>query len=167
MPDGTGGIASADRSLIMGACEKYWALNAGDCSGFVKAVSGHLHIQPPLSGLANDIYDQIHAPRWDRLGTGLGATTLAGIAGAEGKLVIAAWRNPDGHGHVAIVVDFSSQQDRAIGYWGTLGAIGQRYARISASFSLEKLQSTYFACRSVPQHLKRHHPHAMGPLGSR
>jgi hypothetical protein len=165
MPDGTGGHGSADRSLIIRACENNWPLNSGDCSGFVKAVSSALHLHPPLSGQANDIYDQIHQTHyWDALGTGMAGATLAGLAGAEGKFVVAAWQNLQGNGHVAVVVDFSTQQDRALAYWGTLNAAGQRYSRITASFSLEKLQKTYFASRDIPHHLRRHRSRILGPI---
>ena len=44
MPDSRGGYGSDKRSRIIQLCEHYWPLhaNAGNCSGFVKAVAAAL-----------------------------------------------------------------------------------------------------------------------------
>lgn len=157
MPDGHGGTAGRGRAAIIRACEKHWAQNSGKCNEFVHAVVRDLHLHPFLHKAANDMYDQIHSPLWTPIGTGVRASVNAGMAGAEGNFVIGAWKNTQGHGHVAIVVDFNETVNQAIAYWGVLNSTGQRYGHITASFSLNKLKDTFFAYRELPPHVHRRH----------
>lgn len=46
---------------IIHACESEWEAHKDDCSGFVKAVAGRLHV-PRIHGMANDIVDVISGP---------------------------------------------------------------------------------------------------------
>ncbi len=150
MPDGTGGHYAQNRGRIIQACETHWKEKFGDCSGFLKSVATEVGVFLP-NKQANEIYDYLKGKPagWDMLGTGAATGVIAGVAGSEGKLVVAAWKNASGHGHVAIVVDFSQELSRAMAYWGSLGGVGKTYAKITSSFSQTKLKDTLFAAHAL------------------
>lgn len=140
MPDGRGGYGSDKRSKILAACEKFWPEYQDDCSGFVKKVAGELGVS--LSGQANDIYEQIQSAPWMLIGRGPRAgqhATVAGVSAAhDGLLVVGASRGSE-NGHVVIIVDYSKAKQRAIGYWGKLGEVGEVYEKISQAFSGQQI----------------------------
>jgi hypothetical protein len=106
---------------IIAACKADFAPNANNCSGFVKAVATDFGVA--LSGVADDIVDEIQAPGWTVLPDGPAAATAA----TAGKLVIAGLKGadqakPDPHGHVVVVVDGPLAHGLyPTAYWGSLG----------------------------------------------
>src|SRR5260370_7826622 len=93
----------ADADHVIAVCEAEWERHKSDCSGFAKAVGQRLEVQ--LTGLANDIVDQISAPPWSPLEDGIAACREA----AAGELVIRALKGahqsaPTAHSHPAVVV---------------------------------------------------------------
>lgn len=148
------------RRIIL-ACER-WSPTTGpnglpnrsDCSGFVKSVARDVGVL--LNGDANEIFNAIQLAPWTRLGVGDSAAHLAAVAATNGKLVVGAWRNPSGdNGHVAVIVDTSyssptvPHRTRAIAYWGTLGAEGEKYAKHSLSWSQAKRPHVLYAARDI------------------
>lgn len=109
-------------SSVRELCEELLDAHAGDPSGFVRAVSQRLNID--LSGMANDIVDQMQQKDkgWEVLPDGATAAEKA----ASGYLVLAGLRgdtqkNPDPHGHLAIVVSGPLAQGKyPTAYWSSL-----------------------------------------------
>jgi hypothetical protein len=101
---------------IIAACESQFASHIADCSGFAKAVAGDLGIT--LTGMANDIVDQIEGSSWIRLADGIAAKKQADA----GFFVIGGLKdNP--HGHVVIVVQGpidAAHQKYPTAYWGSI-----------------------------------------------
>lgn len=109
------------------ACEACFDAHAGDCSGFVRAVSSQLGVQ--LHGLADEIVDTIRGGNgWRPLRDGIAAAQSA----TAGKLVIGGLKgseqaNPDPHGHVVVVVAGPLDPTHKAypkAYWGRLGGGG-------------------------------------------
>jgi hypothetical protein len=112
---------------IIDACEAEWDAHQSDCSGFTKAVATRLGVT--LTGMADDIVDEIqHAP-WSPVADGPAAAQAA----AQGRFVVAGLNGADqqvpdpAHGHVVVVV----QGPLAHGlyptaYWGQLGGVGKK-----------------------------------------
>src|SRR4051812_46627910 len=91
-------LITTPQQQIIDACEANYTTHIGDCSGFCKAVAHDLGI-PTLSGMANDIVDEIQKAPWTVLTDGIAAKAQADA----GNLVIGGLKdNP--HGHVVIVV---------------------------------------------------------------
>jgi hypothetical protein len=107
---------TAPQQRIINACESLFANHIADCSGFAKAVAGDLGIT--LTGMANDIVDQIQASPWTLLGDGIAAKKQADA----GFFVIGGLKdNP--HGHVVIVVQGpidAAHQKYPTAYWGSI-----------------------------------------------
>src|SRR5665213_1442996 len=81
---------------VVAACKANWEAHKSDCSGFAKAVATDIGVS--LSGMANDIVDEIQQLPW--------STTLDGVeAGqqAEAGLFVIAGLKEDPHGHVVVV----------------------------------------------------------------
>lgn len=163
MPDvGQAEYQMGRQRRVIVACERLWPqigvqgrLNKSDCSAFVIAVAREIGIL--MAGpYANDIYREVSSAPWQRVGVGNAAAQMAAVAATNGKFVVGAWRNPTGgHGHVAVIVDtsYSSPQipfrSRAIAYWGTLGAIGERYQKHSDSWNSAKQAQVLYAVRDI------------------
>jgi hypothetical protein len=149
---------------ILAACQKAWFErnkrgdpNYGDCSGFVKAVQGELHLLP-FVGLANSIFHEVdQRSDWCVLGTGSIAATHAGSAANAGFFTIAVWENPEFDeknvrkaGHIAIITAYlpllgGKPEQRAVGAWGQLNNIGTLFGRMSKSFGSPKHSSIKYA----------------------
>jgi hypothetical protein len=100
---------------IIDACEAHFQANIHDCSGFAKAVAGALGINL-LSGMANDIVDEIQNAPWTVLADGIAAKARA----EAGCLVIGA-KKDDPHGHVVVVVPGPLAHEKyPAAYWGSL-----------------------------------------------
>jgi hypothetical protein len=101
---------------IIRACEAQFQNHIADCSGFAKAVAAGLGIN--LTGMANDIVDQIQAAPWVLLADGAAAKAQADA----GHFVIGGLKdNP--HGHVVIVVQGPldpSHGKYPTAYWGSI-----------------------------------------------
>lgn len=118
------------------ACERRWPmmgssglLNQSDCSSFVNAVAKDVGIE--LNGDANQIFVSIKQSPWSFIGQGDHGAHLAAVAATNGDFVIGAYKNPGGHGHVAVIVDtnyhsmIAAKRERALAYWGQIGPKGQ------------------------------------------
>ena len=101
---------------IINACEAEFQNHIDDCSGFAKAVAGDLGIT--LTGMANDIVDQIQTSSWTLLADGIAAKAQADA----GNFVIGGLKdNP--HGHVVVVVQGPIDPTHGkypTAYWGSL-----------------------------------------------
>ena len=91
------------------------------------------------------------------IGKGEHAALIAGVLGAEGKFVVGAtFEKEGGNGHVAIIVDYANKwntavlPNRAVGYWGMLDGVGNRYHQITQSWSATKLTRCVFAYVEIP-----------------
>lgn len=88
---------------IIQRCEAVFNANSNNCSGFAKAVSTAFDIE--LSGLADEIVDEIKTGEWVSLSDGIDAKNKAD----DGWLVIGGLKGHDNnpsqsHGHVVVVV---------------------------------------------------------------
>jgi hypothetical protein len=154
LADVGGAEAAARRSRVIAACTKHWPENQGDCSAFVREVAHDLGFV--LAGDANAIYTQVAKDPWVRIGVGAQASATAGITAGEGKFVVAAEQS-QGHGHVAVVVDYRNafdsysqvDRDKAVAFWGKLNSVGKEYARVTLSWKAADLERVLFAYRSI------------------
>ena len=113
-PNVTGDTSTQQR--IINACEAEFAQHETDCSGFAKAVAEDLGVV--LTGMANDIVDQIQASPWTMLTDGIDAKSKADA----GYFVIGGLKD-DPHGHVVVVVTGpldAAHQKYPTAYWGSL-----------------------------------------------
>jgi hypothetical protein len=109
--DGTG-----PQQQIISFCESEFASHIADCSGFAKAVANDLGIV--LTGMANDIVDQIQTLPWTVLADGIDAKSKADL----GNFVIGGLKD-DPHGHVVVVVQGPldpGHQKYPTAYWGSI-----------------------------------------------
>ncbi len=101
---------------IISACQAEYQNHISDCSGFATAVAHDLGIT--LTGMANDIVDQIQAAPWTILADGIAAKAQADA----GNFVIGGLKdNP--HGHVVVVVQGPIDQTHGkypTAWWGSL-----------------------------------------------
>ena len=143
------------RRAIIDACDKSWEANKDNCSGFVKATLKQLGVSAHIPDVrANDLYTHFMNAKsdWFYVGSGQSATSLAGVSAHEGRLVVAAWKNPDQGkaGHVAIVTEYMSTikaakpEQRLLAYWGLLDAEGKRGEKITLSFGSAKLNDVAY-----------------------
>ena len=101
---------------IINVCEADFQQHIADCSGFAKAVAGDLGIT--LTGMANDIVDQIQAAPWTLLADGIAAKAQADA----GFFVIGGLKDTP-HGHVVVVVQGPidpAHQKYPTAYWGSI-----------------------------------------------
>jgi hypothetical protein len=141
------------------ACDDAFSVadNRGNCSGFVKAVAFDLGI--PIEGQANAIYDEIQKDPWRVLGRGDTGATAAVYAARQGFLVVAAWKNEDGNGHVAVVTDWTAlgrtgapTSRNVLASWGVLNLPdkAQNHGLIRESFDpKKKLPDVIFASQYI------------------
>lgn len=134
---------------IIDVCEDEWTANKNDCSGFVKDVAQELGVT--LTGLANDIVDQIRAAAWEQLADGKAAKEAAD----GGKFVIAGLRGdeqqaPSEHGHVVVVVSGPAAKDKyPTAYWGTLGGTGERGKTINWAWKAADRDNVRYAAKDI------------------
>ncbi len=132
---------------IIAACEACFNANSNNCSGFVKAVAHTFHIT--LTGLADDIVDQIKAGSWVKLANGIDAKNKADagwfvIGGLKGHANVPAQQ----HGHVVVVV--SGPLDDAhhkypTAYWGKLGGVGKKNTPINWAWNSASRDKVIYA----------------------
>lgn len=95
--------------------------NVCACNFFVRDVATALGVNENnfLNNTANSQISQLAAnSNWTNLGQGNVGASAAVAAANAGKFVIAGWRNPSGHGHVAIAVAGTPHLGWPKGYWG-------------------------------------------------
>src|SRR6516164_2166078 len=105
-------------SPIAAVCEADWDAHKNDCSGFVKAVATDLGIV--LTGMANDIVDEIASAPW----TSLNSDGVAAKQKAEAGFFVVAGLKDTPHGHVVVITPGPLAHDKyPTGYWGRLGGV--------------------------------------------
>ncbi|MCP4117461.1 MAG: hypothetical protein GY737_19120 [Desulfobacteraceae bacterium] len=125
-------------------CEAYWDTYKNDCSGFVKAVASELGIQ--LTGLANNIVDQILKTPWEIANDGKDANAKA----LHGNLLIGGLK-AIGHGHVVIVVSgLLAHNKYPSAYWGSIGGVAQKNKTINWSWNKKDRDKVIYAWRRLP-----------------
>src|SRR5664279_4261828 len=97
-----------DAAKIANTCKNKFEANKGNCNIFAIAVAAEFDIV--LSGIADDIVDEIQAAPWTRLTNGIEAKNKADdgwfvIGGLKvADTVPGANRAPVTHGHVVVVL---------------------------------------------------------------
>ena len=134
---------------IINACEAKFEANKADCSGFAKAVAGDLRITL-LSGVANDIVDEIQNAPWTVLADGIAAKTQADA----GFFVIGA-KKDDPHGHVVVVVQGpldGTHQKYPRAYWGSLAGKPSVIPdnTVNYAWSATERDQVIYACVPLP-----------------
>ena len=131
------------RKKIVDACEKYWAINQYNCSGFVKDVAADLGIG--LSGQANEIVDTIQTKPWTVLKSGAEAKEKAAL----GKFVVGGLKDSP-HGHIVVVVDGPLAHGKyPTAYWGSLGGIGKKHTTVNWSWGKNDRDRVTYCCIDI------------------
>lgn len=134
---------------IINICEANFEANAGNCSGFVKAVAATLAVT--LNGLADDIVTQIQTGDWQQLADGVAAAEKAG----EGWLVVGGLQGgenvpPQSHGHVVIAVSGPLAHGLyPSAYWGKLGSVGKKNTTINWAWNTDSRDKVIYAAIQV------------------
>lgn len=139
---------------VIDACRSLWPARQNACNFFVRDVADQVGIT--LTGLADDMVDQIQRGGWSRLADGLAAHQAA----TQGKLVIAGVKAPDfthprNEGHVAVVVagDMRSGTWAPPGYWGStnpaVASRGGDGSPLSWSFRAEDKDRIIYAAHEI------------------
>lgn len=133
---------------IINACEAEFARHIADCSGFAKAVATDLGIT--LTGMANDIVDQVQGGPWTILSNGIQAKTQADA----GFFVIGGLKDQP-HGHVVVVVQ--GPIDPAHGkyptaYWGSIrgAAFAAKDKTVNWAWDAADRDRVIYACVPLP-----------------
>lgn len=130
---------------IINICEAKFNANAGNCSGFVKAVSSALSVV--LEGQADEIVTQIQAGDWQQLTDGVEAKAKAD----DGWLVVGGLQRSENvpvqsHGHVVIVVSGPLAHGLyPSGYWGKLGGVGKKNTTINWAWNTDSRDKVIYA----------------------
>jgi hypothetical protein len=134
---------------IIRFCEKEWPANKANCSGFVKAVAADLGLQ--LTGLADDIVDQITDPSWTALADGVEAKAKADAGWfVIGGLKVGDQQQPEIHGHVVVVVAGPLAHGLyPTGYWGRLNGVGEKNKTINFAWNQSDRDKVKYAARKV------------------
>jgi len=146
---------NANAQQVIDACSQAYPSNQSACNFFAIAVAKKIGISPDLTGVADDIVDQIRGADWTQLADGPAASAAA----AAGKFVIAGMKStefskqPTTEGHVAIVVAGPMNPGgwAPAGYWGStspdVAAKGGTGAPISWCFRQADSGSITYACK--------------------
>jgi len=140
--------------LVIDTCKAVWPSKKNACNFFAIEVANRLGIT--LTGVADDIVDQIKGAGWSQLADGPGASDAA----ARGKFVIAGMKaadftSPRTEGHVAIVVAGPMNPGgwAPAGYWGSTDSgvanNGGAGNPISLCFRKEDAANIVYACRDI------------------
>jgi len=133
---------------IITACEAAFPANQNACNAFVEAVGPTLGVT--LTGMADDIVDQIRSAAWAPIADGVtakakadqGYFVVAGMKGAEQA-------NPDPHGHVVVVVSGPLAHGAyPTGYWGKLGGGGAQAQTLNWAWNAQDRDRVTYACVS-------------------
>jgi hypothetical protein len=130
---------------IIDACEANYTAHIGDCSGFCKAVARELGITF-LSGMANDIVDEIQTAPWIVLADGIAAKAQADA----GNLVIGGLKDLP-HGHVVVVVQGPLAHEKyPTAYWGSLAGKPGKNQTINWAWNMADRDHVIYACVPLP-----------------
>lgn len=139
---------SSAAQQVIDACESEFDAHSGDCSGFLKAVAADLGIQ--LTGLADQICDEIQGEDWTALTDGVAAKEMADA----GSFVVAALKGadnvpPQSHGHVAVVVAGPLAHGKyPSGYWGKLGGVGCKNQTLNYAWNAASRDKVIYAAKA-------------------
>jgi hypothetical protein len=132
------------QQTIINSCEARFSAHSNDCSGFVKAVATDLGIT--LTGMADDIVNQIQQAPWTKLVDGADAKNKAD----QGLFVIGGLQ-ADPHGHVVVVVTGALSQGKyPTGYWGRLGGTGMKDTTINWAWNRTDRDRVIYASLALP-----------------
>ena len=138
---------------VVAACQANFARNAGNCSGFVRAVAADLGIAIDPNANADGITDTLRAgPPWAVLADGLSAADAA----ADGKFVVAGLRGdeqakPDEHGHVVVVVAGPLAHDKyPTAWWGSLGGHPGQGQTLNWAWNTQDRDNITYAAQDLP-----------------
>ena len=138
---------------IAAACQEHLVgANLHACNFFVRDVTAALGAIDfnHLDVMANVQIDRLRtAPNWQEIGHGDDGARAALIRANAGELVVAGWKNPIGHGHVAIAVWGTAINGWPHGYWGRLDGAPGFNSGLRNTFGTEKRPSTVFFARPL------------------
>jgi hypothetical protein len=133
-----------------------------NCSGYLRLVAEGLDVNDNnlfgSSAMAVQANEQVvglrNSSQWVNLGKGEEGKDAAVRRVRAGQFVVAGYRNPTGHGHVAVVVDGPLVNGWPRGYWGMMGGQPGRDRGLRESFSASKRTEVEFFARNLPEHSK-------------
>jgi hypothetical protein len=129
---------------IIDRCEAQFDAHSHDCSGFLKAVASDLGIE--LTGMADDIVDEIQAVPWTVLADGVAAKAQADL----GFFVVGGLKDTP-HGHVVVVAQRPLAHGKyPTGYWGRLGATGMKNTTINWAWNAADRDKVTYAYVALP-----------------
>lgn len=139
---------------IIQSCKDTWPSKKDACNKFVIEVASKYGVT--LTGLADDIVDQIKGGGWTQHGyDGIAAAQAA----ASGKLVIAGQKSgdhvpPANEGHVAVIIDGPLAHDEyPSGYWGSTDSAlrdkGGLGTTINWAWNADSRDTVTYASRAV------------------
>lgn len=134
---------------VIDTCESEFDAHSNDCSGFAKAVAKDLGID--LSGLADDICDQIQGSDWNQLTDGVAAKQMADA----GYFVIGGLKGADNvppqtHGHVVVVVSGPLAHDKyPSAYWGKLNGVGSKDQTVNYAWNQASRDLVIYAAKAL------------------
>jgi len=132
------------QQTIIDTCEAEFDAHSDDCSGFVKAVANDLGIT--LTGMADDIVDEIQTAPWTTLADGIAAKAQAD----SGWFVVGGLKDTP-HGHVVVVVQGPLAHGKyPTAYWGRLGGTGMKNTTINWAWNAQDRDKVIYACRALP-----------------
>jgi len=139
---------NTSQQQIIKACEGEFQNHIADCSGFAKAVARDLGIV--LTGMANDIVDEIQSAPWKLLADGIEAKNQADA----GFFVIGGLKdNP--HGHVVVIVPGpldAGHHKYPTAYWGSIR--GAQFAAkdktVNWAWDAADRDRVIYACLTLP-----------------
>ncbi|MDN3580804.1 hypothetical protein [Mucilaginibacter flavus] len=136
---------------IIQACKDNFAAHSNDCSGFVKAVATDLNVT--LTGLADNIVDEIQTGDWTVLNDGIDAKAKADdgwfvIGGLKGAENVPA----QSHGHVVVVVSGPldpTHNAYPTAYWGRLGSVGKENTPVNFAWNADSRDKVIYAAVQI------------------
>jgi hypothetical protein len=129
---------------IVDTCEAHFDAHSHDCSGFVKAVASGLGIV--MTGMADDIVDEIQTAPWTALADGVAAKAQADL----GFFVIGGLKDTP-HGHVVVVVQGPLAHGKyPTAYWGRLGGTGRKNTTINWAWNAADRDRVTYAYLALP-----------------
>ena len=145
-----------DAAKIAATCKNKFDANKGNCNIFAIAVAAEFNIV--LSGIADDIVDEIQVSPWTRLANGIEAKNKAddgwfvmgGLKAAD--TIQGPNRPPAAHGHVVVVLSGPLANDKyPTAMWGSLGGPLPLPGKSTINFSWNKASrdKVIYAAREI------------------
>ncbi|MEP6952065.1 MAG: hypothetical protein ABI863_22435 [Ginsengibacter sp.] len=136
---------------IINACNNNFEANKGECNRFAIAVAKEFNIV--LSGIADNIVDEIQTDEWIKLNDGIDAKNKAD----KGFFVIGGLKAADEippavHGHIVVVLSGDLAHDKyPTAMWGSLGGPLPSPGKNTINFSWNKTSrdKVIYAARQI------------------